>query len=370
MLPICYLAMKLNNQNIYKVKYTGVIWDEDIKGFGLRIHPSGKKVYILQIRDKNKIQHKQTIGDINQIKLKDAKLLAKKTISKCLLGENPFEKDKSILFKDFINQYIEKVSSKTKSMKSQLNEKSLYKLYLLPYFGNLKLTEVTSNKIRRLMFDMSNKPIMANKAYNLISHMFNMAIEWGLAESNPIKRIKKFPEERRNIFLNFKQIKELLNVLELDGSKTSLAIKMMILTGARKSEVLNATFEQFDLTNNYWNKPCNTTKQRKTHTIPIGIKVIHIVEQLKKMSKNNFLFSNYKGKPMIDIKRKWHVIRNQIKMPHLRLHDLRHSFASFMVNKGVPIRHISELLGHTNIQTTLRYAHVFDESLKKAVNLI
>ena len=151
---------------------------------------------------------------------------------------------------------------------------------------------------------------------------------------------------------------------------SSMAIKMMILTGARKSEVLNATFDQFDLINHYWNKPYNSTKQRKTHTVPMSDKVIEIVTLLRKKQSGKYLFANFKGQPMQDIKKKWQKIRLEINMPHLRLHDLRHSFASFMANKGIPVRLISELLGHSNIQTTLRYAHVFDKSLKKAVNLI
>ena len=102
------------------------------------------------------------------------------------------------------------------------------------------------------MFDMEGKPVMANKAHNLLSHMFNIAIEWGLINENPIRGIKKYPEERRNVFLNFEQIEQLINVLNKDGSISSMAIKMMILTGARKSEVLNSTFDQFDLINHYW----------------------------------------------------------------------------------------------------------------------
>ena len=362
--------MKLNNQNIFSKTTQQIIWDDQIKGFGVRIYSSGKRVFIIQIRDKGKQQHKKTIGDINILTLKQARDEAKRILSLIHLGHDPFAKEKDIYFKNFINEYIEKVSSRTKSIKSQLNEKSLYKVYLIPYFGNLRLSQINKNKLRKLMFDMECKPVMANKAHNLLSHMFNIAIEWGLLNENPIKGIKKYPEERRNVFLNFEQIEELINVLNKDGSISAKAIKMMILTGARKSEVLNATFDQFDLINHYWNKPYHSTKQRKTHTVPMSDKVIEIVTSLRKQQNGQYLFANFKGQPMQDIKKKWQKIRLEINMPHLRLHDLRHSFASFMANKGIPVRLISELLGHSNIQTTLRYAHVFDKILKKAVNLI
>ena len=153
------------------------------------------------------------------------------------------------------------------------------------------------------MFDMESKPVMANKAHNLLSHMFNIAIEWGLINENPIRGIKKYPEERRNVFLNFEQIEQLIKVLNNDGSISSMAIKMMILTGARKSEVLNATFDQFDLINQYWNKPYSSTKQRKTHTVPMSNKVIEIVTFLRKYQSGKYLFGNFKGQPMQDIKK-------------------------------------------------------------------
>jgi len=362
--------MKLNIQNIFTKTDLKMLWDDQLKGFGVRIYNSGKRSFIIQVRDRSKKQFKRTIGNINIISLRQARDEAKKILSLIHLGKDPFAKDKNIYFKNFINEYIEKVSSRTKSVKSQLNEKSLYKIYLIPYFGNLQISQISKNKIRKLMFDMESKPVMANKAYNLLSHMFNIAIEWGMLNENPIRGIKKYPEEKRNVFLNFEQIEQLIEVLNKDGSISSMAIKIMILTGARKSEVLNATFDQFDLINHYWNKPCNSTKQRKTHTIPMSDKVIKIVTYLRKQQSGKYLFANYKGQPMQDIKKKWQKIRLEINMSHLRLHDLRHSFASFMANKGIPVRLISELLGHTNIQTTLRYAHVFDKSLKKAVNLI
>ena len=362
--------MKLNNQNIFTITDQKILWDDQLKGFGVRIYESGKRSFIIQIRDKSKKQFKRTIGNINIISLKQARDEAKRILSLIHLGKDLFAKDKDIYFKNFINDYIEKVSSKTKSVKSQLNEKSLYKVYLIPNFGNLKISQISKNKIRKLMFDMEGKPVMANKAHNLLSHMFNIAIEWGLINENPIRGIKKYPEERRNVFLNFEQIDQLVKVLDKDGSVSSMAIKMMILTGARKSEVLNATFDQFDLINHNRNKPYNFTKQRRTHTVPMSNKVIEIVKLLRKQQSGKYLFANYKGQPMQDIKKKWQKIRLDIKMPNLRMHDLRHSFASFMVNKGIPVRLISELLGHSNIQTTLRYAHVFDKSLKKAVDLI
>ena len=99
-------------------------------------------------------------------------------------------------------------------------------------------------------------------------------------------------------------------------------------------------------------------------------KVIEIVTNLRKQQSGKYLFANFKGQPMQDIKKKWQKIRLEINMTHLRLHDLRHSFDCFMANNGFPVRLISELLGHSNIQTTLRYAHVFDESLKKQLIFI
>ena len=129
--------MKLNSQNIFTKTDLKMLWDDQLKGFGVRIYNSGKRSFIIQVRDRSKKQFKRTIGNINIISLRQARDEAKKILSLIHLDKDPFAKDKNIYFKNFINEYIEKISSRTKSVKSQLNEKSLYKIYLIPYFGNL-----------------------------------------------------------------------------------------------------------------------------------------------------------------------------------------------------------------------------------------
>ena len=150
-------------------------------------------------------------------------------------------------------------------------------------------------------------------------------------------------------------------------------IRMLMLTGARRGEVLNATWDQFDLERAVWTKPAATTKQRKLHRTPISGAAVQLLRIIRARVPKEcpWVFpGDANGKPVQEIKRFWHNVRKQAKLTDVRIHDLRHTFASLLVSGGMSLPMIGKLLGHTQVQTTQRYSHLFDDPLRVGLNHI
>ena len=146
-------------------------------------------------------------------------------------------------------------------------------------------------------------------------------------------------------------------------------ISMLILTGARKSEVLNARWEDFDLNRRLWR--ISYTKTGKSRTIPLSESAQAVLERIPKIENCPYVFVNPDtGKPFNAIYNSWNTARKRAGLEDLRIHDLRHSFASFLINGGRTIYEVGELLGHTQVKTTMRYAHLANETLMEAVNTV
>jgi integrase len=152
----------------------------------------------------------------------------------------------------------------------------------------------------------------------------------------------------------------------------AFALKLLLLTGARKSEVLKATWNQFDLDKGVWTKPSHLTKQNKREHLPLSEQTLIVLFALKKINKNTslYLFPDQSGeKPICDIKVFWEKIIKEAKLTNIRIHDLRHTHASHLVSSGLSLSIVGKLLGHTQASTTQRYAHLADEPLRQAAEL-
>jgi integrase len=169
-----------------------------------------------------------------------------------------------------------------------------------------------------------------------------------------------------------------------------------MLTGARRAEVLNARWNMFDLENGIWTKPSAHTKQRRIHRVPLNGPAVELLRMVRSEAKGEFVFEGVGGKPLTDIKRTWVSVcksaglttkvqkQNRsgkpmfdkegapifVDEPTVRIHDLRHSFASILVSAGASLPLIGQLLGHTQVQTTHRYAHLFDQSMRDAAETV
>jgi integrase len=203
--------------------------------------------------------------------------------------------------------------------------------------------------------------------------MFSLAIVWGWREDHPVKGIPRYQEEKRDRWLNEEELNRFWETLErYPNHLMTFVLKLLLLTGARKSEVLKATWEQFDLESGVWTKPSHLTKQKKKEHLPLSEQALQLLEQLKKLGKNEsqYLFpSQNRDKPIYNIKGFWEKVIKEAKLENVRIHDLRHTHASHLVSSGLSLSIVGKLLGHTQASTTQRYAHLADAPLRQAAQL-
>jgi integrase len=204
--------------------------------------------------------------------------------------------------------------------------------------------------------------------------MFNLAIRWEMRPDNPASGFIRNPESPRERFLDLKEIGRLSEVLaEHPNQRMADVIRLLMLTGARRGEGLRACWEHFDLDCAVWTKPAATTKQRRPHRTPISGATVQLLRRIRAWVPENcpwVFLGDVEGKPIQEIKRFWDDVREEAGLEDVRIHDLRHTFASLLVSGGMSLPRIGRLLGHTQVQTTQRYAHLFDDPLRVGLNQV
>ena len=147
-------------------------------------------------------------------------------------------------------------------------------------------------------------------------------------------------------------------------------IRLLLLTGARSGEVLGARWDQFDLEAGTWTKPGATTKQKTEHRIQLSAPAMKLLSMIRETPIRSFYSLAAAQDHRVDLKKPWPHICKAAKISGVRVHDLRHSYASLLASSGFSLPMIGALLGHTQAQTTARYAHLFDDPLRKATNRV
>jgi len=244
--------------------------------------------------------------------------------------------------------------------------------YILKEFGARKVDNIILEDIQALHASLYKKPILSNRILALLHKMFNLAVQWRWRTDNPVSGIKKYQEHKRTRWLQEDEMQRLLRVLDAYPNQvTSNIIRLLLLTGARKHEVLQATWDQFDLDKGVWTKRAHTTKQKKMEHAPLSPPALIILKDIEeKKTDSPFLFpGNAKGKPLQDFKKSWTTIRKRADLKDFTIHDLRHTFASYLVSSGLSLSIVGKLLGHTQASTTHRYAHLADDPLREATAL-
>lgn len=356
-------------------KHHEVFWDDQIKGFGLRVMPTGFKTYFFRYRIDNK-DKKIKIGSHPYITSDEARNVAKDLASKTTKGVDPNQekaKIKSIPnLSQLAKEYMEFHAKEKKRPSSQKNDLSMLNNHILPKFSDKKLNEISRKDIDIFYLSLKRTPIQANRILSLLSKMFNLAINWGYINEQPVLGIEKNRELKRDRWLDSEELDQFWKVLlKYKNNTTADAIRMLILTGARKNEVLKCTWDQIDLSKGIWAKQAHTTKQKKTEYYALSEKVLILLLERKKLNPNSiFVFpGNVEGQPLKEPKRFWKTLLRESGIKDLRLHDLRHTHASHLVSKGLSLPIVGKLLGHTQPSTTQRYAHLANSVLRDAANL-
>lgn len=318
-----------------------------------------------------------TLGDAPLMTLAQARELGGKYRVQAALGHDPAEQIKESTntptFAQFIEQqYLPHVKSYKKSWDSDL---SYLKNQILPVLGKKYLDEVTKKDIIDFHHGLRNKgykPGTCNRSLVLLRYAFNLAIRWEVPgiQKNPTKDVPLLNDQegKKERYLTKEETERLYGVLKKsDNALLQYIIPMLILTGARKREVLDARWEDFDLIKQQWRIPI--TKAGRPRYVPLSSGVINLLANVPHDENNPWVFPNPKtGKPYISIFGSWNTARNAAGLSDVRIHDLRHSFASFLVNAGRSLYEVQKILGHTQVKTTQRYAHLSQDTLLDAAD--
>ena len=353
-----------------------VVWDDDLKGFGVRVHPSGRKVYIVKTRYRGRVI-KMTIGPHGAVtpsyaRVRAAEIITDARAGKNLAGRNTDAPTMIALGKRFLKEYV---STHCKTSTAEEYRRSV-KLFIDPRIGRYRVPDIQRSDIAALHHDMRDTPYQANRTLGVLSKMFNLAELWDLRPdgTNPCRHVKRFREEKRERFLSdveYQRLGAALKEIEVDGSETASAIaavRLLMLTGCRLSEIQKLRWEHVDLQAGELRLPDTKTGAKVVY---LGDPAIAVLERIDRRDGNPWVIAGRKpGSHLTDLQHPWRRIRARAGLDDVRIHDLRHSFASggLLVGEGLPM--IGKLLGHTQVQTTARYAHLANDPVKSAANRI
>jgi integrase len=359
-----------------KPKWT--VSDSHCKGLILEVRPSGGKTYYLKFRDERGTTRQIRLADAIDITLSQARFLADKARAKIALGENPLEQRrlfKSVpTFEEFIYEhYLPYIQTYKRSWKS---DDCYLRCQILPAIGKKYLDEISMQVISDMHQGLKAKgykPGTCNRSLVLVRYAFNLALRWNIpgVSTNPTKHLPLLddPTGKRDRYLSKTEAHRLLDaVTQSDNPMLKHVIHMLLMTGARKREVLDAKWKDFDLEKRQWCIPIN--KLGRPRYVPISDGVLELLKNLPRDGQNPYVFPNPDtGKPYREIFKSWHTARKLAGLSDVRIHDLRHSFASFLVNSGRSLYEVQRILGHTQIKTTQRYAHLSQDTLLEAANV-
>lgn len=365
-------------------------WDSEIPGFGVRVTAAGVVSFVLSYRIFER-QRNYTIGrwpEWTATAARDEALALKKKIRG---GIDPLEEKHQDHSEPTLailaTEYMASDGESKKRPSSVRNDRQMLNSIILPRMGKMRLRAIAKRDIEKLHSSLKETPYQGNRVLGLLSAMFNFAIERGMAAGNPAHGIEKFPEEKRERFLTIEEMQKLRESIEgYPDVSAHNALLLLMLTGSREGEVLKAEWEQFDLARGVWTKPFTNTKQKRVEHIPLSPAALKLLESMQSPGATGPLFPGRNGGARVSLTRPWRQVckaaglveiisakgkRRAITRykPTLRIHDLRHNFASHLASKGVSLQIVGKLLGHSQIATTMRYSHLQDAALRDATGI-
>ena len=364
---------RISKRSVDAVKAGGtdaVYWDGELTGFGLRVRRSGRKSYVVQTRIAGKLCW-FTIGPHGPLNPDQARARALEILACAKKGIDPRDADArreaepsmADLGRRFLEEYVPvhcKPSTREEYSRS-------VRLFVDPVIGALRVPEVQRKDIAALHHGLRDKPYQANRTLGVLSKMFSLAEVWGWRPdgSNPCRHVKRYKEHKRERFLSQEETERLGQVLrdvEEEMPSAVAAFRLLLLTGSRMSEIR-------DLRWDYVKDDCIELPDAKTggRVVPLGPEARAVLSAIPRDEDNPWVIAGrLPGSHLTDLQRPWRRIRKQAGLEDVRIHDLRHSFASRALALGESLTMIGKLLGHTQVQTTARYAHLARDSIQTA----
>ncbi len=382
------MADKLTKRLVESMEANGetqYLWDQEVKGFGLLITPGGSKSFILNYRNKDNRSRRKTLGKFGNLTVEQARQMAKDLCYHISKGADPVREDEMQRTQPTFAEVSEKFMKEHSAIRNraatfQSNEQIL-SCVLLPHFGRMKIRSIERRDVVDFMTKNSHRPCGANRALACLSSILSKAEVWELRDrnTNPCFKIERYPENKRERFLSKEEFAAIDAALQraertLTESPAVLAmIRIMMHTGCRPGEARNLKWEWVDFERKEIRMPKEATKEKRPKTLFITPYLYEVLRHLKQIEGNPYVVASERngGKPITDIKKPWDRIKRAASIKtELHLHDLRHSHASMANSLGYSMPMIGALLGHTQVQTTLRYAHLASDQMRKAAEEI
>ena len=373
MAKLQYRSISRRTVEALRAEKDTVYWDNELTGFGIRVYPGGTKVYMVQSRGPGGLK-RVTVGRHGVISADRARRRAGLIIARIKAGEAPLaapmaREATGPTVADLAERYFrEHVAVRCKPGTAKLHRRVVRK-HILPGFGKLPVAAIGREHVTDLHYRLRHVPAMANQVIVTLSRILNQAEIWGLVPEggNPCRFVVKYRQRKRERFLTeeeFRRLGRVLGALEATGRvpvHAAAAIRLLMLTGCRRNEILTLRWEDVHLDVNELRLRDSKTGPR---AVPLSPAAVRVLTGLPRAAGNPWVIAGRRpGARLSDFNSHWYRVRSRAGLEDVRLHDLRHSFASRALALGESLPMIGKLLGHTKIQTTARYAHLARDSI-------
>jgi integrase len=383
-----------------------VLRDLLVTGLEVKITPKGRRIYSVYYRNAAGKGKRVKLGTHGAMTLDEARKHAKLLLGKIADGKDPSGERQAarrrITLAEFWERFRDDHSARW-TARNLVTQTTLWKLHIADPLGALPLTAVTANEIAALHTGMKRQPTTANRALSLLRSMLNQARDWDyLSGDNPASRVRMYPEKAREMYLSGPQLVAILNAIaeeEAIGGKAAVArvkvededklvetdsrgitpwqaglFRLLIVTGARLREIMDARWEFVDWPACALRLPDSKTGKK---TVWLNSLAMAEIRRLYEMRRNEvwIIEGRIRGSRLVNPQKPWDRVRDRASrygektdkaLAALRLHDLRHSFASFGAAAGLSLQLVGKTLGHAQARTTERYAHIVEEAVKNA----
>ena len=351
-----------------------VFWDRDLPGFGVRVYPSGRKIYVVQSRGPAGIR-RVSLGPHGELACEKARKRATAIIDRIKQGEDlvPAAPEPALTVANLAERYMEAHVAVNCNAHTQGIYRGSLENHILPALGDEPVSEVGRGDAEALHYGLRGTPRAANRALMVLSKMFSLAEDWGLAPAggNPCRFVLRYREGMRERFLTedeYRRIGSALCELEARGgaaARAAAALRLLMLTGCRLGEVLTLRWDDVD-------RKAGELRLRDAKTgarmVPLTPTASGILTEMGRVPRSPWVFAGSSpDRHLSQLTTYWHRVRERADVKDVRIHDLRHSFASRALALGESLTMIGRLLGHTDVGSTARYAHLAHGAEKVAV---
>jgi integrase len=345
-------------------------WDTKVRGLGIRI-TTGSRAFIFNYRNAQRRERRITIGSPPEWNVAQARRKAAELRRQVDGGADPLaerEAARDILSLRTVAVRFEQEHVGKLRRETQRQYRGSLKLHVPASLMGRPITDITRGDLTKLHTQLAvSVPFAANRTISVLSSLFSFAIEHGLCTANPAAGVKLVRENRSERYLTGPELARLLGALDAHAGNYADLFRLLLLTGSRKGETMKAAWSQFDLDSATWTKPAATTKQGRPHRTVLSPEAVALLRDMRARATSPLLFPKTSTSAL---QRAWRRACEAAEISEIRVHDCRHSFASLLVSNGLSLPVVGALLGHTRMQTTQRYAHLADQSLRDATAIV